>query len=123
VLRRLGFGDVAGYLAKRHAGQHRTVAAIAAETGFSRHAVESALRRHGLDRVSHAAQRHAARQRATEVAAGLGYPGIAGYIAERRERGWTWTAIAAESGQPPTWLRRHATDPADRAQPAVSCPQ
>ncbi len=111
VLRGLGFGDVAAYLAERHAGQHRTVTAIAAETGFSRHAVESALRRHGLDRVGHAAKRHAARQRAARVAADLGYPGIAGYIGARRSQGWTWNAIAAESGQPQTWLRRHATDP------------
>jgi hypothetical protein len=69
ALRRLGFGDVAGYLRARHLEQHRTVNAIAAEVGLSRHAVEAALRRHGLARITHSAKRHAARQRAAGVAA------------------------------------------------------
>jgi hypothetical protein len=72
------------------------------------HRVESALRRHGLEIVAHAAKRHAARQRAADVAAGLGYATMAGYIRRRRADGWTWKAIAAESGQPQTWLRRQA---------------
>jgi hypothetical protein len=45
--------------------------------------------------------------------AGLGFDSIAGYLAARRGAGWTWQAIAAESGQPPTWLRRRAA-PAER---------
>ena len=36
----------------------------------------------------------------------LGYPTVASYISDRRARGWTWKAIAAESGQPQAWLRR-----------------
>jgi ROS/MUCR transcriptional regulator protein len=108
ALLRLGFPDVASYLRDRHVTAHRTVNAIAAEAGLSYHAVESALRRHGLSRVAHAAKRHAAQQRADLVAAGLGFDSIAAYLAARRGAGWTWPAIAAESGQPPTWLRRRA---------------
>ena len=107
ALSRLGFCDVPGYLRERHLVQHRTVSAMAAEIGVSLHAVESALRRHGLPRIVHAAKRHAAQQRAAGVAAGLGYPGIAEYISKRRADGWTWSDISAESGQPQTWLRRH----------------
>jgi AraC-like DNA-binding protein len=107
ALRGLGFADVAGYLQDRHARQHWTVNAIAAEVGVSYHAVETALRRHGLVQVAHAAQRHAAAQRAAAVAASLGCDTIAAYVAERRAVGWTWRAMAAESGQPQTWLRRH----------------
>jgi len=108
ALLRLGFPDVASYLRDRHVTAHWTVNAVAAEAGLSYHAVESALRRHGLSRVAHAAQRHAAQQRADLVAAGLGFDSIAAYLAARRTAGWTWQAIAAESGQPPTWLRRRA---------------
>jgi lambda repressor-like predicted transcriptional regulator len=108
ALRRLGFPDVASYLAGRHLTEHWTVSAIAAEAGLSYHAVESALRRHGLARVAHAAQRHTAQQRADRVAAGLGFDSITDYLSARRGAGWTWSAIAAESGQPPTWLRRRA---------------
>ena len=104
----LGFADVPGYLSERHLNQHLTVNAIAAEVGLSGQAVTSALRRYGLPVTGHAAKRHAARQRAADVAASLGYPTVAEYISERRADGWTWNAIAAESGQPPTWLRRHA---------------
>ena len=108
TLCRLGFADVAGYLHERHITRHWTVSAIAAEAGLSHHAVASALRRHGLDQIAHAAKRHASRQRAAEVAAGLGFGDISGYLADRRAAGWTWQAIAAESGQPPSWIRRQA---------------
>jgi AraC-like DNA-binding protein len=108
ALSQLGFADVAGYLRERHITRHWTVSAIAAEAGLSHHAVASALRRHGLDQTAHAAKRHASRQRAAEVAAGLGFDDIFGYLAERRAAGWTWQAIAAESGQPPSWIRRQA---------------
>jgi transposase len=108
AVRRLGYPDVATYLRERHLEQHQTVNAIAAEIGVSHHAVSAALRRHGLDPVAHAARCHQAQRRAADVAAGLGYPDIAAYISDRRSGGWTWAAIAAESGQPQTWLRRHA---------------
>ena len=108
AVRRLGFDDVASYLRERHHIGHQTVNAIATETGFSPHRVESALRRHGLEIVAHAAKRHAAQQRAADAAAALGYATVAGYIRRRRADGWTWKAIAAESGQPQTWLRRQA---------------
>ncbi len=108
ALNRLGFADVAGYLHARHVVQHRTVSAIAAEAGLSHHAVTSALRRHRLDRTAHAAKRHASRERAAEVAAGLGFESMAGYLTRRRSAGWTWQAIAAETGQPPSWIRRQA---------------
>jgi AraC-like DNA-binding protein len=112
AVRDLGFREVAGYLRERHLVQHRTVSAMAMELGVSQHAVGSALRRHGLERVAHAAKRHQARLRAARVAAELGYPTVAAYVAQRRAAGWTWTAIAAESGQPQTWLRRQAAEQA-----------
>ena len=86
--------------------QHRTVHAIAVEMGMSNHAVETALRRHGLTRVAHAGKRHSASQRAALVAASMGFDCMADYVARRRADGWTWQAMAAESGQPQSWLRR-----------------
>jgi hypothetical protein len=106
VLNRLGFTDVASYLNERHVVACWTVNAIAAEVGVSHHAVESALRRHGLPQVAHAAKRQAARQRAVQVADGLGFDSIADYAADRRAAGWTWQAMSEESGQPQSWLRR-----------------
>lgn len=108
VLRELGFEDLAGYLRCRHAEQHWTVNAMSRELGVSRQALEAALARHGLARVAHAAKRFAADQRAAQVAAGLGYASIAEYVSARRSKGLTWRALADESGQPQTWLRRHA---------------
>lgn len=109
VTDRFGFADVASYLRDRHAVQHWSVNAIAAEAGVSYHAVESALRRHGLARVAHAAKRHAAAERAARVAADLGFSTMADYITRRRAAGMTWAAMAVEAGQPESWLRRHAT--------------
>ncbi len=111
ALHQLGFGDVASYLHQRHIVQHQTPNAIAAEAGLTYHAVESALRRHGLARTVHAAKRHAAQQRAAQVAAGLGVDSIAAYVRDRRAAGWTWRAMSVETGQPQSWLRRHQTDP------------
>jgi AraC-like DNA-binding protein len=111
ALHRLGFSDVADYLRQRHIAQHTSVNAIAAEAGLNHRAVESALRRHGLDRTPHAAKRRAARERAARVAAGLGFASIGEYVSARRTAGWTWWAMAAESGQPQSWLRRHRARP------------
>ncbi len=108
ALHRLGFGDVPSYLRERHLAQHWTASAIAAEAGLSHHAVASALRRHGLAQTPHVAKRHASRQRAAEVAARMGFDSIAGYLSQRRAAGWTWQALAAESGQPASWIRRQA---------------
>ena len=110
MLHRLGYADVASYLTQRHVVEHRTVNAIAAEVGVSRHAVGSALRRHGLAPTAHATKRHAASERAAEAAAHLGFGSIVDYVIDRRAAGWTWRAISAESGQPQTWLRRQARD-------------
>lgn len=120
ALRQLGFPDVASYLHERHIVQHHSVNAIAAEAGLAHHAVESALRRHGLARTVHATKRHAARQRAAHVAACLGYDSIADYIGDRRAAGWTWRAISAESGQPQSWLRRHQSGSARADSAAVA---
>jgi hypothetical protein len=106
---RLSAGRIAAYLRDRHLVRHLTVNMIAAEIGMSHHTVEAALRRHALTRMPHAAKRHAAGQRAAGVAVRLGYQSIATYVSARRAGGWTWSAIAAESGQPQTWLRRQAT--------------
>src|SRR5215472_14499851 len=108
ALYRLGYADVASYLTERHLVQYRTVNAIAAEVGMSHHAVGLALRRHGLAPTAHAAKRHAASERAARVAARHGFDSIAAYVADRRAAGWTWRAMAEESGQPPSWLRRQA---------------
>jgi hypothetical protein len=110
ALTRLGFADVTAYLQERHIVQHRTVNSIAVEVGLSNHAVETALRRHGLSVVAHADKRHSASQRAARVAASLGFASIADYVSQRRAAGWTWRAMAAESGHPQSWLRRAAGD-------------
>jgi hypothetical protein len=81
---------------------------MAAELGVSRHAVQAALREQGVAVVAHAAKRHAADQRAAAVAASLGFASVGDYVSQRRAAGLTWRAIAAESGQPQTWLRRQA---------------
>jgi AraC-like DNA-binding protein len=114
ALHRLGFPDVASYLRERHLHQHRTVNVMAAEVGVTHHAIESALHRHGLDRVAHVATRQAAAERSAQVAARLGYHSLDGYLRERRAAGWTWRAMAAESGQPESWLRRQAARGPDR---------
>jgi transposase len=107
ALARLGFTDVPSYLRDR-LDQHRTANAIAAEIGVSHHAVRAALHRHGLDWETHTAKRHGARERAAQVAADLGFDTMASYVGQRRADGWTWRAMAAESGQPESWLRRQA---------------
>jgi AraC-like DNA-binding protein len=103
-----GFADVPSYLRDRHLVRHQTVSAIAAEVGMSNHTVTAALERHGLTRTAHAGKRHAARERESHVAAALGVDDVPRYVAGRRAAGWTWPAIAAESGQPASWLRRRA---------------
>ncbi len=107
ALRRLGFTDVASYLRDRHYRAHLTISQVAAEAGVSHHAVQSALRRHGLEAQPYAGPRDTARERADSVAAALGFASVAAYVAERRAAGRTWSAMAAESGQPQSWLRRH----------------
>jgi len=115
----LGFADVPSYLRDRHLVRHQTVSAIGAEIGMSNHAVAAALARHGLARTAHAGKRKAARERVAQVAAALGVDSVPRYVAERRAAGWTWQAIAAECGQPPSWLRRQAAVPAARPQPGL----
>ena len=81
---------------------------MAAEIGVTHHAVESALRRHGLDRVAHVSTRRAAAERAAQVAAGLGYGSLGEYLGQRRAAGWTWRlarvraagVMAAPPGRP-----------------------
>jgi hypothetical protein len=106
-----GFPDVPSYLRDRHLVGHRTVSAIGGEIGMSNHAVAAALTRHGLARTAYADKRQVARERAAQVAAVLGVDSMPGYVAERRAAGWTWRAIAAECGQPASWLRRQAALP------------
>jgi hypothetical protein len=106
VIGALGYASVADYLRDRHCSQHHTVNQMAAEIDLSYHTVEAALRRHGLAKVPHAAKRYAAGRREAQVAAALGVSSVGAYVAERRAAGWTWSAIAAEAGQPQTWLRR-----------------
>lgn len=106
ILTDLGFTDLSCYLHTRHVEQHRTVAAIATESGRSRDAVTSALRRHGIHPVPHAGTRHAAADRDAAIARRLGSRSLAEYLSARRSVGLTWSALAAETGLPETTLRR-----------------
>jgi ROS/MUCR transcriptional regulator protein len=108
AIRGLGFDDVQAYLRDRHLTRHRSVNAIAGELGTSHHAVAAVMRMHGIEPVAHAAKRHAAGQRAVEVARQLGFPTVTAYVTQRRASGLTWRSISEESGQPQSWLRRHA---------------
>jgi lambda repressor-like predicted transcriptional regulator len=110
---KLGFADVPSYLRDRHLVRHQPVSAIASEIGMSNHAVAAAMTRHGVARTAHAGKRSAARERVARVQAVLGVDSVPSYVAGRRAAGWTWQAIAAECGQPPTWLRRQAAVPGD----------
>jgi hypothetical protein len=114
AIERLGFGDVGGYLRQRHVVERATVNAIAREVGLSFHTVKAALERHDIVSSPHAAKRHAADRRVGEVALALGVASIADYVRAARQRGWTWQRMAAESGQPETWLRRHAAADSER---------
>jgi hypothetical protein len=103
-----GFADVAGYLTDRHLVRRHTAGAIAREAGLTRGAVLTALSRHGIAATAHATSRGRASDRATEVAARFGFPELDAYLADRRSAGLSWRAIAAECGQPPSWVRRRA---------------
>jgi lambda repressor-like predicted transcriptional regulator len=108
IVTALGFSEVAAYLTDRHVTRNHTVRAIGTETGLSRSAIESALRRHGITRQPHAATRASRDDRADAIAARFGFPRLAEYLADRRATGMSWRAIATECGQPPTWVRRRA---------------
>jgi hypothetical protein len=108
VIARLGHHDVAGYLRQRHLAEHASVNAIAREVGFSFQAVKSALQRHEVTVSAHVSRRFNAQRRADQVAALLGVESIEVFVSQARQLGWTWRQIAAESGQPETWLRRHS---------------
>ena len=60
-----------------------------------------------MARTPHARKRAASASRAAEVAARLGFESIAAYVEDRHRPGLSLRAMAAESDQPPTWLRRH----------------
>ena len=83
-----------------------TLYAIATELGVTSGAVLGALRRHGVPVVAHATSRGRAAEREAAVAARFGHPDIGSYLAERRRAGLSWRAIAAECGQPLSWVRR-----------------
>jgi len=108
VVRALGFTDVAAYLTDRHVTRNHTIRTIAVESGLSRSAIESALRRHGIARQPHATSRATRDERADQVAARFGFARIDEYFADRRAGGMSWRAIAAECGRPATWVRRRA---------------
>jgi hypothetical protein len=108
AIERLGFSDVSSYLRQRHLVERATVNAIAREAGLSFHTVKAALDRHGIVASAHVTKRHLADRRAEQVAAALGVDSIADYVRQAQRLGWTWRKMAAQSGQPETWLRRHA---------------
>ncbi|MHA6616465.1 MucR family transcriptional regulator [Pseudonocardia sp. DLS-67] len=108
VVARFGFTDVSSYLSDRHLVRRRTAAAIAREVGVTSGAVRSALRRHGIALTPHATSRARLGAREAAIAARFGFPDLDGYLADRRAAGLSWRAIAAESGQPATWIRRRA---------------
>jgi len=107
AVRSLGFADVPSYLRQRHLSEHMTVNAIASEMGLSFHTVRSALTRHALAYRPHAAKRDAAQRRAQDVAADLDVDSISEFVDQCKTHGWSWRQMAAVSGQPETWLRRH----------------
>lgn len=104
----LGFPDVAAYLTDRHVGRCMTATAISREVGIPVAAVRAALGRHGVRYTPHASVRAETVDRAHDVARRFGFGSLDSYLLERRAAGLTWQAIAAESGQPATWLRRRA---------------
>jgi hypothetical protein len=108
AVRALGFTGVAGYLTDRHTVRRDTVSVIAEEVGLPRASVESALTRHGVPRLAHATSRARRDERAAAVAARFRHVDLAAYFADRRAAGLSWRAIAAECGQPQTWVRRQA---------------
>jgi len=108
AIRTLGFADVASYLRQRHLVEHMTVNSIAREVGLSFHTIRSGLSRHGVTFRPHIAKRDAAEGRVREVAAALGVSSISEFIVRSKAQGLTWQQMAALSGQPETWLRRHA---------------
>jgi hypothetical protein len=115
----LGFSDVDSYLRQRHLVDRATVNAIANEIGLSFHTVKATLRRHDIVASLHATKRHVADRRAESVASALGVDSISEYIRNSRRLGWTWQRIALESGQPETWLRRHAVTASALARSAT----
>jgi hypothetical protein len=108
VSRRLGFPDAETYLRTRHVEEHRTVNAIAEEAGLTRAAVRAALLACGVPATAHAAKRHEAGRRDRLVSRGVGFASTVDYITDRRSRGFTWKAMAAEIGMPETSLRRRS---------------
>lgn len=108
IVRALGFADVAAYLTDRHVVHSHTIRAIAAETGLSRPAIESALRRHRITRQPHATSRASREERGAAIAGRFGFGRLEEYFSDRRAAGMSWRAIAAECGQPQTWVRRRA---------------
>jgi hypothetical protein len=104
----LGFAEVAAYLTDRHVTRNHTVRAIAVETGLSRSAVESALRRHQITRRPHSTTRATQEERASTIASRFGFARLDDYLADRRDAGMSWRAIAVECGQPAIWVRRRA---------------
>lgn len=108
VVTALGFADVAAYLTDRHVARNHTLRAIATETGFSRAAVESALRRHDVSRNPHATTRARRAERTQAIITRFGFTCLDAYFADRRAAGMSWRAIAVECGQPQTWVRRRA---------------
>jgi len=103
-LQALGFADVRSYLVERHVVDTWTVHSIAREIGMSPGTVQSALDRHGVARVPHAASRSRCAERAAAVAARFGYADIGGYLDARRAAGLSRRSIAAECGESATWL-------------------
>lgn len=104
----LGFADVTSYLSDRHIARRMTPVAIGREIGMTPGTVKVALRRHGISYTRHAAADAGRADRSDAVAARFGFPDLAAYLADRRAAGLSWRAIAAESGQPATWVRRRA---------------
>jgi hypothetical protein len=105
--RRLGYTDVAAYLRGEHLERHRTVAALAIEAEVSAWTIATALRRNGIQPIPHTTKRSTAAHRSSTTAQALGFDSLSSYIRHRRTCGFTWKALARESGLPETTIRRH----------------
>ena len=108
AVRELGFPDVAGYLHDRHVERRWTVRAIAREMRMSNATVTAALASHDIHVVAHATTRGRYQDRAAAIAETFGFADLGGYLADRRAAGVSGRGIAAECGQPETWVRRRA---------------
>jgi len=98
--RRLGFRDVASYLAARVRRDGASISAMAAELGIARESVRDLLEAHRLERAELQEER--------QTLSRAGFDRFATYLTARHATGVTVTAMAAELGHTAAWVRIRA---------------